>query len=271
MSNVYYKYGFEYVESVLRTRKIWVSSIKDLNDPFEVMPISSKPNLEAIVKVLMQEHYVLKYYREEGKPAGYCNIAKFRKDYFNGLVPRARAVMSKFDVNKGKALKLFTDRFDRDFKLFCVSEINDSVLMWSHYCNCHKGVVIGYKMDSLPFSEVDPMYRLSAEYENDRAPCEIFYDNDNAFIEMMLMVARRKAKHWEYESEVRLLFLNSMHQVGKIDFGYDAVESVFFGVNIKADYKDGILKVLSDPGYSHVRKYQMRMCNEKYALIPEPV
>ena len=34
-------------------------------------------------------------------------------------------------------------------RVFCLSELDDSVLMWSHYADQHQGVVLGFDTEAM--------------------------------------------------------------------------------------------------------------------------
>ncbi len=38
--------------------------------------------------------------------------------------------------------------FRQNLRVFCVSEINDDLLMWAHYSDCHRGAV--FKLKCIP-------------------------------------------------------------------------------------------------------------------------
>ena len=81
--------------------------------------------------------------------------------------------------------------------IVCFSATNDNILMWSHYADQHKGVVIGFDSsllsdDWIPVDYKNERYLLNVERLTDRD-------------ETIKMIAR-KSDLWAYEEEYRFVF-----------------------------------------------------------------
>jgi Protein of unknown function (DUF2971) len=87
--------------------------------------------------------------------------------------------------------------------LCCLSEVSDSLLMWGHYTESHRGYVLGFDSES-PFfsqrrSEEDEFgFLRRVEYTAER-PNVVLSDTSSG------EWFQTKAKSWEYEREWRLL------------------------------------------------------------------
>src|SRR5262245_17913686 len=53
----------------------------------------------------------------------------------------------------------------RDYRLFCVCEINDNLLLWSHYTACHTGVA--FQFDCIKELDVPLLAALPVTYADD--------------------------------------------------------------------------------------------------------
>ena len=99
---------------------------------------------------------------------------------------------------------LYKDKESTEFKhemlVGCFSEINNSILMWSHYANNHKGFCVEYDFYSMP-----PL--LPVIYDAYYWGIEGF---GKAKSDGTLKVLR-KAKEWEYEREWRFFIYNHTH------------------------------------------------------------
>ena len=118
------------------------------------------------------------------------------------------------------------------FRVSCFSQKNDSILMWSHYANSHKGFCLEYDFKMLKELITLP---LPVKYCND-------LPND---IDDKLKLIFTKSKEWSYEEEWRLVkpaekcvsqrprvvFFVLLHQlaflVNKIK-GYQTLISLFY-------------------------------------------
>ena len=95
-----------------------------------------------------------------------------------------------------------------DTWLCSLSKVNDSILMWAHYCYNHKGVCIGLDIDNV-MESVPPMFGeiylqpfvLDVQYKS-------IIERPDGYCKAMELFNyqwQTKAKEWEYEQEVRLV------------------------------------------------------------------
>jgi len=82
----------------------------------------------------------------------------------------------------------------------CFSEQADTVLMWSHYADNHRGAVFRFRMDRWPIAEL-PLI-LKVDYSPERPVIRLGQIGDN---EDLILGLTRKADFWGYENEWRLV------------------------------------------------------------------
>ncbi len=84
--------------------------------------------------------------------------------------------------------------------IFCLSEVNDNPLMWSHYADSHKGVCIEYSIsdDRLFGCDLIPVHYAKSYPKLSSADYP-----DDAYIQKYLST---KSDHWEYEREWRIIY-----------------------------------------------------------------
>lgn len=88
----------------------------------------------------------------------------------------------------------------------CLSRINDSVLMWSHYADSHAGFCLGFDAEGL--SRVADLV-LPVQYQSSFPALEFFgVDLDHIDRGVSLQHMTTKFEGWAYEEEVRLLSLS---------------------------------------------------------------
>lgn len=139
-----------------------------------------------------------------------CHPALFRYD-----VPQVFVVEDDEPIPTSESL-VESDKKDmeklRDSTWICsLSKIKNSLLMWTHYCQCHQGVCVGLNIErvkSYLCAHLDFPYRGPKE-------CEVYYDtfvskpnyalSDKGYLDYQ---ASTKALEWSYEQEVRLVVLN---------------------------------------------------------------
>ena len=196
------------------------------------------------------------------------------------------------EVFENKALNLRNDTW-----LCSLSKINDSILMWSHYCYNHKGVCIGLDIDKV-MKSVPPMFGslylepfiLEVQYQD-------IIERPNAYRSARDMFGyqwRTKAKAWEYEQEVRLVMpkpgpmyaaltpeqakrskrnevmdWKEVHHY--IPLKGECFESIYFGVNTDPTEKERIIQYARTKLNPAVKLYQMSLDDNAFRLKAEKI
>ena len=114
----------------------------------------------------------------------------------------------------------------------CLSEVRDSVLMWSHYADKHRGFC-------LEFSIADFYVELPG---NKVIPSPVHYTEQYPIAQIIEEVAVRetmltKAKPWEYEKEWRII---TPERTGLHPFPSRCLTGIIFGCRMLEKHKDMI-------------------------------
>lgn len=179
--------------------------------------------------------------------------------------------------------------------LCSLSKVNDSILMWAHYCYNHKGVCIGLDMDKVRES-FPPLFGqlylepfvLEVQYHN-------IIERPNAYRsaqDIFRYQWQTKAKEWEYEQEVRLVMpkpsalyealtlTQAKHPKEVWDWREihlylplkgECFESIYFGVNIDKAERDKIIHIARTNLNPQINLYQMRVDDNAFRLEPEVI
>lgn len=177
--------------------------------------------------------------------------------------------------------------------LCSLSKVNDSLLMWSHYCANHKGICIGLDMQKMLANM--PM-RLGSLY-NRPLELEVQYrdiierpkSNDPLFNPWYYQLLT-KAKVWEYEEEVRLIMENPhpllamiTPEIAKqidsisdwrevrhyIPIKGEYIESIYLGVNTSKVKKEQIVNYVRAQLNPDIKLYQMSIDENAFRLKAE--
>lgn len=180
-----------------------------------------------------------------------------------------------------------------DTWLCSLSKVNNSLLMWSHYCYNHKGVCIGLDIDKV-MESVPPMFGtiylepliLDVQYQDIIERPNAYHTTKDLFSYQW----RTKAKEWEYEQEVRLVvpspyaayaaFTPQQAEQNKEIWDWreihhymplkgECFESIYFGVNIDEQEKEKIIQFVRKKLNPHINLYQMRVYADAFRLQPE--
>lgn len=167
---ILYKYrslndaGREHTLRTISHREIWFSSLKEFNDPFEARVSVSMDGTE-----------------EDWRSEFQC--------------PRPdQGTLSRLLPNLQDGVREDAEKLG----MFCLSNRDDDILMWSHYSSNHRGVCLGFRTtgDSI-LRDAQPV-----EYSDEYPLIDYFRMTKEQRARKMLLT---KAGPWQYEQEWRVL------------------------------------------------------------------
>lgn len=104
--------------------------------------------------------------------------------------------------------------------VLCVSEVNDDILMWSHYADSHRGICIEFDGHNKFM-----VHAQAVTYAKERASIRQFIRADPQIMLEKAMLT--KAQHWSYEKEWRLIQYEKGH--GVVAFRPENLTGIIFG------------------------------------------
>jgi hypothetical protein len=99
--------------------------------------------------------------------------------------------------NRNDIPKLLSFSFLKKMGVYCMSEINDDILMWSHYSEGHTGFCLKFDANNEFFGRSQKI-TYSKNYPN----VNFFANTQLEKTQAMLLT---KAQHWDYEKEWRII------------------------------------------------------------------
>lgn len=129
----------------------------------------------------------------------------------------------------------FNQRTQNDYCALCLSQKRDSLLMWSHYADSHRGICVGFDIDELQ-SNFEHIFRIN--YQKKFPEISILDSNQPL---KFLSAFNTKHPDWSYEEEIRVV---NMHSPRKVKFSAQMIKSVYLGCEISNKTKEYILKLL---------------------------
>lgn len=165
--------------------------------------------------------------------------------------------------------------FEND-KILCLSDIPDSILMWSYYAQNHAGMVLRFT-DATPNN---PLARAQRVIYVDQMP-SLFDDEmlSNMLAgykglderQIMDVVTYTKSSHWSHEREWRVSANRGRSDGPHEDLPFNAKEldGVIFGVRV-AEAERRTLGALLKARYPHVELLQAKARSDAFALTIEP-
>ena len=167
----------------------------------------------------------------------------------------------------------------------CFSRCKDSLLMWAHYADNHKGGVIEFE---LPCDYADGWHEVnySDKIPNIDDNAILFGDYSNV-LDFLNLNYYTKANWWQYEQEVRFLFItsggklnqllpeNKLEQIKKdnfalVPFSPNVVKGIYLGVNSNIEKDEDFLSN-QIAQFSTVPIYKARLKKDCYGLDFEQI
>lgn len=152
-----------------------------------------------------------------------------------------------------------------DCRIACFSESIDSILMWSHYADSHKGFVLEYDFRPTLKNPIKNVLIAPVVYDEERMDVSSYIaweflhrigiHSKNPDMASHIKVALHKSLAWEYENEWRLL-----------DYSYPAdtykaasaipyrPKAIYYGARMDAGKKDLLHGIAQEKG---IRDYEM--------------
>jgi len=211
----------------------------------------------------------------------YFNIPKKFNDPYEGIF--------KFDIQdidiKNKLLKLFyQDKYEEllesklpiddliehtrfecinqylnDMGVCCMSCINDSILMWSHYADKHKGICIEYDNN-------DIIFKIGEKVKYSKGIPILKFHNYNDTSEYNVVkifsdLTFTKYIEWSYEEEYRLF-----RYLGEKTINYNpkSIRAIYFGLKVSNIGINKIKSILSNK--NNIKFYRVGLEKDLYKL-----
>jgi len=153
------------------------------------------------------------------------------------LPPRARHEFEQFSMTELRgAFQQIVDEFLSKRGLACFSELNDDLLMWSHYGGKYKGFCLEFDTSFEPLLKVNPVRYLPTLPQLSLATVLL-----NRDFRPILELFCTKSEAWHYEHEWR-----AMHHVAETEFCYPAaaLTGIYFGPDIEQQSLEVVCLVL---------------------------
>ena len=225
----------------LRTRRIYVPSIAELNDPFESNIYIKKIDGRKINKKYFKDLYISNIFNYvDSKSLSkqdvlYSNskLKDFAKTYYFNEINHKYL---SYDFNDESMIE-FYQKIVSYMGVISFTTDNKSLLLWSHYGNSHTGVCLEFKRSEGSKLD-DDNYSFPIRYSSFVEDIKVRSDSK----EMIADFYKYKADVWSYEKEWRLITPNPKSM---IDFPGE-LTSIYFGLNTSKENLKKIHEILGD-------------------------
>lgn len=278
-----YKYFAPDRVDVLDRALVRYSPLGAFNDPFEGRPeiTALSPDAEArerFGRLLPQEvHRVCERLAASTQSA--IPVAQFEPLFIEMLSDSEPEFLARLRQLTPMVSGFLNRKFDELLGAFCLSEIPDNLLMWSHYAMSHTGFVVEFDAHHEYFhaqrSAEDEFRHLRRVLYRDARPSAALTALDG--LDFFLV----KSSHWGYEREWRIL--RALEEAGEVvsclpfgvhlfSFPRGAVKSVILGARTTAPVEAAVRNALrSHRGYERVQLKRARADDSQFLLRIESV
>ncbi len=207
------------MEKIIKDNTIKFGAPNEFNDPFECMSVigitsfdSTKKKLEELAKTSGEK------YSDEAFLRAYDKVVKISLESY-----RTKS-LSKYGI-------------------LCLSGTWDNILMWAHYSNNHKGIIVIFHLDR-GNSFYDKMMKV--QYKKGITYFEVDHPNG---AKKMWESFSTKDPVWGYENEYRVIHPPSERHLydgnGIKSFPRELLKGLIFGYRISRDVREDIIKMVT--------------------------
>lgn len=178
----------------------------------------------------------------------------------------AKKLLRKNGFDLSRQRKILHDTL-AEVGVYCLSELNDNILMWSHYANCHRGYCLVFRSHLVRGASGVAQLTASALpiiYSDVYPVVNPIIDNNKERLEKSILT---KSNEWSYEKEWRSIDHEGGSGIKKIDPSF--IVGVIFGCRISTE-DEKILRDLSQKSPSTIRLFRAVMHEQQYALEIHP-
>ncbi len=259
--------------------RLW-SSPSEFNDPFDCNfniyltdnhELLAKNETEKIISLITSNEPIpgsdnnptlKKYERMRQNLKSGITKENIRETMRTGIMKDIKPLALKFNDGIDQVKKKLDD--NNDIALFCVSEINDNILMWSHYAKNHTGVVIEFHCteDSVLTCAKPVEYTKSLPVLN-----EVPIGSEALTSYYIETLCYAKSIDWAYEKEWRVATTHRNKSKTKEILPYNPKElkSVYLGCKICQNKEKEIISIIREK-HSDVLIYKANKHPRKFAL-----
>lgn len=154
------------------------------------------------------------------------------------------------------------DVFRNSLRVCSFSSRNDSLLMWSHYADNHRGLCIEYNMSNYKYSDNRSRFLYPVIYTNKLMDITDTQLRDSYNILRYTLSALVKADDWKYEREWRLIFAHGiipeeqLYNMGKPD-------AIQMGARVSSEHQREITRIAER---QNIDLYKMALSRDNYQL-----
>ena len=237
--------NLNFVERIFTHRELYFSTPFDFNDPFECNPCFS---FEATKK----------------------ERQAYLSDRLPTYMPHLNRQQCRIEIKKilkekrleRPTLTKILEKAQRDtiilkMGVFCLSEIPDHILMWSHYGGSHSGICIEFDATkNIPFFGLAQQVHYQSKYP----VINIIKDSNDDLLRKAILT---KSEHWSYEKEWKIAWYDQPPGVYTFPQGF--IKGVVLGAKISEENKKKVISWVTSSD-KNIKIYEAHLKRDTYGL-----
>jgi hypothetical protein len=250
----------EWLEATVLHDKVHCTGPRDFNDPWDCRPCYDESVLDDPKvydqHVLFFDRVDRKYFSSKTEEQRAQQLQRMRTDpaFLRSLLRQMEGI---------------DEAIHKEYRIFCLASKPDSIVMWSHYANKHRGVCLEFSTDAEEFSGA---YRV---IYSERYPLFNLADDDPANNLLPLVT---KAAAWSYEEEYRVIA--EVHATARSDGSLhthenfltippSSLKSVILGCEMGSSSRESVRDIVKRSGKAISVRQAVRIANHYTLTITD--
>lgn len=263
----------------------WFNIAAEFNDPYDCVLTTGDfvgNNATALLKdtiLDMKRDLNIEVTKEELarlENMGFKEMSKLfvdfcRKNLGKEVEDLAKETILRIQEEGKRNTQVMNETMQISAKICCFSEIKDSILMWSHYANNHKGFCIEYdfKKEGINPALTDRLQPVLYE-ENLFNIGQYFHEvkgGPNSINPLILKYGSIiKSTEWSYEKEWRITYITPSEQGFSKELF--SPQAIYLGAKMCEEDKKRLIEIAKQ---KRILVYQMKREHNEFKLVPEKV
>ncbi len=227
----FYKYTkiSENLKENLSKGQLWFASANTFNDPFDCKAYLTFGETE----LECRENF--KKYKSQFK----IEFSDYQEKIIDYLLSSPKDFNHMFSER-------FQYRFEKEFGITCFSENYKNTLMWAHYADSHRGIVLEFKKDLNGFLTKN---LLPVVYHKSYPIIKVSDYGEGQMLATAYQMICGKGKDWKYEKEWRAI---SKKANKLLKFKKNELVGIIFGLSTTTESKEELYKLINESGYKNI-------------------
>jgi len=230
----------KYTSEIFLKNEVWFPTPASFNDPFDC---------QFVLKSEASREEKMSFFREYLKWRYRLSDAQAEHRTKKMFSPTRRSELADWERQRLQDIRDTRNRIG----VFCLTEVSDDILMWSHYADQHRGICLEFTLSSQ--EHIDFFAQASEIKYQDSFP-EVNPFTRSPPGKKLTLMALRKSTRWKYEKEWRILKVDGP---GKETLPPRLITSVILGARISPDNRQLVLQwVAAHPTPIRVRQAELK-------------